>query len=207
MGLFDGLSNILFGDAPEVPKYQQYSAPTPQYAPTKSGQQQTDQLGEVLKNRLAAYQRGGSTLDPAYRQAVLGDAQAVAGEAARTASQNIGEQFNNWGLLNSSATGYGLGKVQNQYQLAMQNAANYLTQQDLQGLNDLTGQSQNFQNQQNQVANNQLQAKQFGYAAGQQEHQQEYNGQLAGYNQKAQQRSNLMEGLFGLGKAAFLKGK
>lgn len=207
MGLFDGLTDALFGKAATPPAYQPYQAQTPQYNVQlgQQGQQAQNQLGQVLQGRLSAYQQGGSTLDPAYRAAVLGNAQQEATESARLAGNQLGEQMNQYGLLNSSAMGYGAGVIGKQSQLTMQNAANYLTQQDLQGVNQLQQTGQQYLNSQQQMAQNQaqgqMQAGEFGYTAGATEHNNQYQGQVAQANAQNDQRKALLTGLFGLGKA------
>lgn len=210
MGLLDGLTDLLFGTnkggGAQAPSYQPYTQPVPQYQQTALGQQSNNQLGDVLRGRLSAYQRGGSTLDPAYRKAVLGDAQASANTTAQLARNQLGEQLNKWGLLNSSAAGYGLGKIGQQQQLTLQNAANYLTEQDLGNVNQLTGQAQMFGNSQNQLAGQQLAGQQFGYNAGEQQNENVYNSQLNQYSAAQKQRQGLLSGLFGLGKAAVMSG-
>lgn len=211
MGLMDFLQSSLYGDE-KPPAYQPYQAATPTYNQQLSpqGQQTQNQLGQVLQGRLSAYQNGGSTLDPAYRAAVLSQAQQGATQAQKVANQGIAEQFNANGLLNSSAAGYAYGKTGAQAQLTMQNANDYLTQQDLQGVNQLqqTGQSYlNSQQQQSQQqAQGNLQAGEFGYNAGRQNSDNQNNYNMSAYNQQQQQRQGLLNGLFGLGKAAVTGG-
>lgn len=212
MGLLDGLQSLLFGSSSSSspPTYQPYTAPLPQYNQqlSQQGTQAQNQLGSVLSGRLNAYQQGGSTLDPAYRAAVLGDAQASATTQAGLSSQQLVEQLNQNGLLNSSATGYGLGQIQKQSQLTMQNAANYLTQQDIGSLNSLQGADQSYLGSQQQAAQQQAQgslnAGEFGYQQGAQQNQNQYNSQLAQYQAQQQQRQSLLGGLFGLGQAGVM---
>jgi hypothetical protein len=212
MGLLDGLSDLIFGGSDQKtlpPIYKPYSTPAPQYQSTPGYDAASTALQNVLiKRMLGNYQQGKPILDQNYRNAVLGQAQRSADQQAQESSRQLGEQFNQYNLLNSSAMGTGQGLIQRERQREVADSADKLTQAELGQLNNAISGAQSYAGLQGQEGARKLAADQFGYTAGRDDYQNVYTSEAARAkaeaDQKNTQRSKLLEGLFGLGKAGVM---